>query len=144
MLVPLYVTWCIAFVLGLVASGVTQFGAAKTRAEAKAKTKNLQTSLDRLIERNADRRNRLKRRQEILDGYRAKHIEPPAGQFNADALEISICLEVSRIEELEKSVLAAESVVTNSQANFRAPDMGGEFRRGFRSWLRWQMGVRAA
>ena len=27
---------------------------------------------------------------------------------------------------------------------FRAPDMGGESRRGFRSWLRWQMGVRAA
>ena len=79
-----------------------------------------------------------------VDKTRAAFREVKRDEASITAQEKRLAELVDHSREAAAEVEARALQVQELTTNFRAPDMGGESRRGFRSWLRWQMGVRAA
>jgi hypothetical protein len=112
---PVWGVLLIAFALGLVAAWISQFTAARKGLEANAKTKTLRENVNGLIERNAVRRENLKRRQEILDKYVMMDIEHQKGQLDDQALRDAIAEERKRIADLRKAIADSENIIVENR-----------------------------
>jgi len=104
-----------AFVLGLLAAWISQFTAARKGLEINAKTKTLRQHVVNLRERNAARRDNLKKRQEVLDGYLMKDIEHPKGHLDDEALKNAIEEERKRIVTLTEAIKKSEDVIIENE-----------------------------
>ncbi len=111
----LWVVLIIAFFLGLVAAWVSQFTVARKGLEANAKSKNLRENVNNLVERNAARRENLKRRQGILDKYLMMDIEHQQGQLDDNALKTAIAEERKRTVTLTKAITDSENVIIENR-----------------------------
>jgi hypothetical protein len=105
----------ITFVLGLFAAWISQFTAARKGIEANAKARALRQNVDSLIERNATRRDSLKQRQEVLDGYLMKDIDHLQGQLDDEALKSAIREEKARISSLTDAIKKSEDIIIENQ-----------------------------
>ena len=96
--------------------------------------------------------NRLRINAQLINAENGYHLwSERYDREMGDVFAVQDEIARSVVEKLRVELIGAQNAplvkvaTDNVEAyNFRAPDMGGESRRGFRSWLRWQMGVRAA